>query len=97
MHLMARRYSPQFVVISNYPNPFSSDTWVILDVPATMPVQAEVFDALGRRKLRLIDQELSPGRYEIRINAQDWASGLYFVQVTSTEGVRRHKMIRIGQ
>ncbi len=85
----------QFVVIHNYPNPFSQETHVILDVPVSTFLRASLYDVLGRKVATLIDRQVVPGRYELHVDAHTWAAGVYIVRVETAEGTQIHPVLKI--
>ncbi|MDX1639974.1 MAG: T9SS type A sorting domain-containing protein, partial [Balneolaceae bacterium] len=65
----------------SYPNPFNPATTIRYAIPEQMQVTLEVYDLLGQKVTRLVDKEHSAGNYQIRFNASDLSSGIYFVQI----------------
>jgi photosystem II stability/assembly factor-like uncharacterized protein len=71
----------------NYPNPFNPVTKIRFSVPqagvANMrTVQMIVYDALGQKIQALVDEDLSPGTYEVDFKAENLQSGVYFYRLT---------------
>ncbi|MYH08354.1 MAG: T9SS type A sorting domain-containing protein [Rhodothermaceae bacterium] len=86
----------QFVLHSNYPNPFNPSTTILMDLPADAKVTVEVFDVLGRVVLRTMPQDLEAGRGRlIRIAAAALASGTYPYRVRATTATGTE--VQIGQ
>jgi hypothetical protein len=79
---------PPVVLGAPRPTPTSGRTQVSLDLPQTMPVQASVFDAQGRR-VRTIEQgTLEAGTHVLRWDGSldgggDAASGVYWIRVAA--------------
>ena len=42
-----------------------------------------VYDILGREVTTLVNENLSPGTYEVEWNAIDYPSGVYYYKLTS--------------
>ena len=82
-----------FNLISNYPNPFSDRTQVVLDLPQHQNVTLEVYDVLGRRVMLVYEGILAAGRHELPITATGWAPGLYLARLTTPDTVRSHRMV----
>ncbi len=83
-------------LISNFPNPFSNQTDLILDIPASTIVTADVYDSLGRPVKNLVQSERLPGgRYLFTLDTTTWTPGLYLTRVITSEGTRILPMIRI--
>jgi len=56
-----------FALARNRPNPFTSSTTFLFDVPRRAHVRLDVFDVLGRRVATLENREYRPGRFTL-----DW-------------------------
>ena len=69
------------IVMKNYPNPFNPETMINFNVAKTCRVQLVVYDIQGRTITTLVDENYSPGRYEVKFVATDLPSGLYFYKI----------------
>lgn len=67
----------------NFPNPFNPSTTISFALPEQARVKLVVYDINGRIVSRLIDEERSPGNYEVVWEAADVASGSYFVRFST--------------
>jgi len=78
----------RFEVLQNYPNPFNPSTIIPYDLPESGHVTVRLYDTLGRQVAVLVDEEQSPGRKTIALDADrfDLTSGVYIYSV-SVEGV----------
>jgi cyclomaltodextrinase / maltogenic alpha-amylase / neopullulanase len=74
-------FANEFVLHPNYPNPFSEQTTLVMEVPSRMQVRYNVFDLLGRRVLSGESAMLSPGRHELPLRTSGLASGVYLLRV----------------
>jgi hypothetical protein len=77
----------KFVLYHNYPNPFNPTTKIGFDIPSivkpeTSSVKLIVLDILGREIATLVNEQLSPGTYEVDWDASDYPSGVYYYQLT---------------
>lgn len=63
---------------ANYPNPFNSQTQINFSLPSDGHVRLTVYNVLGRRVAVLVDRPLTSRQYTVRVNAANWASGVYF-------------------
>ena len=77
---------------SNYPNPFGAATTIEYALPEPTHVVLEVFDILGRRIARLVDQERPAGRHRVRVDASDWTSGTYLYRLRAAGETRTGRM-----
>lgn len=78
-----------FSLSQNYPNPFNPSTNIKFSVPNTRilggaknpNIKLAVFDMLGKEIRILVNQQLSPGIYEVDFDGSDLPSGAYFVKL----------------
>ncbi|OIP63315.1 MAG: hypothetical protein AUK34_01885 [Ignavibacteria bacterium CG2_30_36_16] len=70
-------------LFQNYPNPFNPSTTIKFQINNTLKVKITIFDTLGNEIAVLLDEEKSPGKYEIEFNAQKYnlSSGVYFYRI----------------
>jgi len=80
-------------VLQNYPNPFSSNTTITYQLPATSNVELSVYDISGRKVATLINELQQPDRYEVEWNAEGMESGIYFCELKTGQGRKVMKMI----
>ena len=73
----------EFALRQNYPNPFNPTTTIEYDVPRTSVVTIRVFDVLGRQVSTLVNSERQPGHYVATWDGSDFASGVYFCQLSA--------------
>jgi len=81
----------------NYPNPFNMQTSIDFSIPRTGHVTIDVFNVLGRRVRRLVDETLSAGHKTTHWDGQDdlgveVSSGLYFYRITAGSYQETRKM-----
>ena len=67
-----------FALHQNFPNPFNPSTTIRYDLPTACHVTFEIYNALGQRVGSLVSERQSAGRYEVRFDAADLPSGVYF-------------------
>ena len=80
----------------NYPNPFNPITTIEYGVPNAGPVTLEVFDILGRKVTTLVKREtMQPGRYQVRFDASQLASGMYLYRLAAGNTVLTKKLTLI--
>ena len=87
----------EYSLYQNYPNPFNPTTKINFSLPSAdrnrQVVSLKVYDALGREVTTLVNQQLSPGTYEVEWNASSYPSGLYFYKLSAGEYSETRKMI----
>jgi len=77
----------------NYPNPFNPSTSINYRVSKATHVQLKVFDSLGRLVTVLENGFHETGEYHTEWKASNEASGVFFLQLMSQEGVLTQKML----
>ncbi len=74
-----------FALEPGYPNPFVRSTTLGYVLPEPGHVTLEVFDVLGRRVARLVDDPRPAGRHEVLWDAAGLSSGTYLVRLRANE------------
>lgn len=94
---------PEFYLSQNYPNPFNPSTKIKFVVPSNTLRQAQsdiyvtlkVYDVLGNEIATLVNEEKTPGTYEVEFNTaqiSNLSSGIYFYKLSAcpSTGSGRH-------
>ncbi len=80
----------------NYPNPFNPTTNIKFELANAGEVQLEVYDALGRKVMTLINNEYrQAGAHEIQFNAENLSSGVYMYMLKADNVVQSKTMTLI--
>ncbi len=82
----------RFALEAAYPNPFNPSTTIAYSLPRAATVRLTVTDVLGRTVGELVNGSVDAGRHEVTWNAQDLASGVYFVHLRAN-GVQQMQKI----
>jgi hypothetical protein len=86
----------KFSLYQNYPNPFNPATNIRFEIPGRGQfVTLKVYNILGRIVETLVNQQLTPGTYEVKWNAGKNSSGVYFYKLESGNFVETKKMLMI--
>lgn len=72
-----------FALLSPYPNPFNPVVAIPFRVNKEAHVAVEIFDITGSITVKLWDKSTPPGYYRIMWDGGGYASGVYFVRVSS--------------
>ncbi|HEX2787325.1 MAG TPA: T9SS type A sorting domain-containing protein [Ignavibacteria bacterium] len=80
---------------NNYPNPFNPETNIEFKIAETGQVQLKVYDATGREVANLVNQKMNPGSYNVKFNASNLNSGIYFYTLTANNFRETKKMILV--
>lgn len=83
----------QFELKQNYPNPFNPVTKIPFQISTTSKVSIAVYDLLGKEIVKLLDEERTPGYYEIAWNPIGLPSGIYYYQIQAGSFVDTKQMI----
>ncbi|GAB5408503.1 MAG: hypothetical protein BalsKO_08680 [Balneolaceae bacterium] len=72
----------------NYPNPFNPSTLIPFGLNENSDVELTIYDILGRKVQTLVNETRTAGRYEVRFNARELASGIYFYKLVTNNGIQ---------
>jgi hypothetical protein len=72
-----------FSLSQNYPNPFNPSTSIKYAIPKNSFVILTVYDVLGRAVKTLVNEQKTPGIYEVTFDAGDLSSGAYFYKISA--------------
>jgi Secretion system C-terminal sorting domain len=90
-----KNYENKFVLYQNYPNPFNPSTTIYYQILKDGPVKINIYDALGREVVTLLNVSQKEGEHEVVWNAKNFSSGIYFYQIRAGEFVSTKKMLLI--
>lgn len=85
----------QFTLSPAFPNPFNSNTSLILSVPVETELHLEVFNIEGRWLKTLIDGRVNAGSHNINIDLTGQASGVYVARAQTPEAIATQKLLYI--
>ncbi|KXK54363.1 MAG: exopolysaccharide biosynthesis protein, partial [Chlorobi bacterium OLB5] len=84
----------------NYPNPFNPVTKIRFQIPPlNLPFKGgdnegavlKIYDILGKEIAVLVNEELSPGTYEVNWDASNYSSGVYFYSLKTDNFLQTKK------
>jgi len=76
---------PRGFSFTSYPNPFNSVANISVQLLNQATLNMAVYDILGREVYRSASKNLSAGRHTFQLEATEWSSGVYFIQINSGE------------
>jgi len=82
-----------YTLYQNYPNPFNPTTTIRYGLPQSSLVTIKVYDILGREVKTLIHAQQAAGLYNMKFDASNFASGIYFYVLRAGDYVMTKKMI----
>ena len=71
----------KFILHQNYPNPFNPVTTIGYELPVEGRVEIKIYDITGRDVAVLLNEYKSAGIYQVKWNALDFPSGIYFYSI----------------
>jgi hypothetical protein len=82
-----------FSLEQNYPNPFNPGTTIKYSIPQDGIVSLVIFNILGEKVLTLVNQNMKTGKHEVKFDASNYASGIYFYKLDAGQCTQIKKMI----
>jgi len=70
-------------LFENYPNPFNPATTIQFELDKNSYVILSIFNILGQKVETIISDYLNVGKHKFFWNAQNYSSGIYFMQIES--------------
>jgi hypothetical protein len=92
----------EFSLRPNYPNPFNPATTIQFDVPSAvgdaMGVELDIYDVVGQRLVRLVDETMTAGRHRIIWDGRDRhgnsvSSGVYYARLRVGRQIQTRSML----
>ena len=83
----------EFALDQNYPNPFNPSTIIKYSIKENSYVELKVFDLLGSDIATLVNEEKSPGNYDVSFDASALSSGVYLYTIKAGNFVQTRKML----
>jgi hypothetical protein len=87
------RLPKSFGLSQNYPNPFNPATLIKYEIAKTSEVTLKIYNSIGQEVAELVKETKVPGTYEVRFNAKELASGVYFYKLKAGNFISVKKMI----
>ena len=92
-------FPDKYSLSQNYPNPFNSTTTIQFGIWSAAAdsdfgfVTLKIYDVSGKEIVTLVNENKEPGYYNIKFNATDLSSGVYFYRMTAGDFVAVRKLI----
>ena len=78
-----------------YPNPFNPSTSIDLSLHKDSHVNAMIYNINGQVIETIVDKQVLAGKHTIEWNANEHASGIYFIKVQADNQLATQKLILI--
>ena len=85
----------EYVLEPVYPNPFNATTNVRFSLPEAGDVTFCAFNVQGRQVMEVVRSGMSAGNHVMTVDANSWASGVYFIQMRAGGTVLTRKALLI--
>jgi hypothetical protein len=82
-----------FALYANYPNPFNPSTKIRYAISQTAFTSLKVYSILGEEVATLINEEKTPGVYEVNFDATNLTSGTYLYKLQAGNYTETKKMV----
>ena len=79
----------------NYPNPFNPSTTIKYQIPEDGMVTLKIYDILGKEVKTLVNEQEPTGRYEVKFDASELATGVYLYRIKVNDFVSVKKMLLV--
>jgi len=83
----------EYELYQNYPNPFNPSTLIKYNLPESGLVTIKVFDVVGSEIKTLVNEEKPAGIYEVKFDASEVPSGIYFYKLQAGSYTETKKML----
>jgi len=84
-----------FELYQNYPNPFNPATNIKFAIVQNDFVTLTVYNSLGQEIAQLVNENLSAGTYNVKFDANNLPSGIYYYQLKTSNNQLTKKMMLI--
>jgi hypothetical protein len=81
------------ILYANYPNPFNPSTTISFSLNKKSHITLDIYNPIGERVARLINEDLPAGPHQVRWNAANLPSGVYVGSLKTNESVFNQKLI----
>ncbi len=82
-----------YLLEQNFPNPFNPTTKIRYHLPEPAKITLKVYDVLGNEVFILVNEDKTPGIYEVDFNAEKLSSGVYSYKLDTGTFCQIKKMI----
>ncbi len=85
----------EFSLEQNYPNPFNPSTRINFSISKSSNAKLVIYDITGKEIFTLADEKLQPGIYNVKWDAVNYPSGVYFYKLYTEDFSESKKMILV--
>ncbi|MGC9364957.1 MAG: T9SS type A sorting domain-containing protein, partial [Fidelibacterota bacterium] len=73
----------KFVLNSNYPNPFNSNTKIEYSLQNSDKVKLRIYDITGKLVKTLVNENQNSGKYSVNFDGSNLPSGIYLYRLNA--------------
>ena len=84
-----------YVLEYPYPNPFNPTTSLSFSIPKRSQTSIKIYDIKGKLILTLLNESMNAGHHQLKWDAENYPSGVYFVKLVSGEFKKTHKLLLV--
>ena len=84
-----------YVLLDAYPNPFNDEIKITVSISDPQQVKLAVYDVTGRETDMLVFSSITAGTHTYALDANRYASGVYFLRLETASEVRMMKIISV--
>ena len=95
MNIIDNLIPTKYELIAAHPNPFNPITNITYGLPEHVNIHIVIFDLSGKQVASLINEFQSPGYHNIKWNADEFGSGVYFVQMIAGNYIHTQKIMLV--
>jgi hypothetical protein len=85
----------EYKLEQNYPNPFNPNTTIRFQIKDLSFVSLIIYNTLGKGIATLVNEEIKPGTYEVKWDASQYPSGMYFYKLSCRNFSETKKLILV--
>jgi len=85
----------KYMLYDAYPNPFNPVTNIRFEIPLSGNVKISVYDIEGKEVTILLNEFISPGKYEVQFDGGNFSSGVYFFSIVSGNFLSTKKLVLV--
>ena len=91
--LIAKEIPKEIMIDAAYPNPFNPVTHISFGIDRDSYVQVKIYDITGKEIATLANGTYLSGYHNLTWNADNFASGMYFVRLEANNYVQTQKLL----
>ncbi|MEO5948736.1 MAG: fibronectin type III domain-containing protein [Chitinophagaceae bacterium] len=95
LHGQAAITAADFILYTNYPNPFNPETVISYRLAIISDVSLKVYDPAGKEIATLINEKQNAGSYSVKFDGSNLPSGIYYYKIATDNFVDTKKMLLV--